>query len=104
MPHSDRSPRLGYALAALAAAMFALNGSLARFLLDDGISAAHLSQLRVTLAFVVLAGTLAIVDRGRLRIARRDVPRMAWLGIVGVVVVHSRTSPPSSGCRSAWRS
>jgi drug/metabolite transporter (DMT)-like permease len=88
MPHSDRSPRLGYALAALAAAMFALNGSLARFLLDDGISAAHLSQLRVTLAFVVLAGTLAIVDRGRLRIARRDVPRMAWLGIVGVAVVQ----------------
>lgn len=88
MPTADRRPRLGYLLAAVAAAMFALNGSLARFLLDDGISAAHLSQLRVTLAFVLLAGTLAVVDRRRLRIARRDVPRMAWLGIVGVAVVQ----------------
>lgn len=88
MHRADRRPRLGYLLAAVAAAMFALNGSLARFLLDDGISAAHLSQLRVTLAFLLLAGTLVVVDRRRLRIAPRDVPRMAWLGIVGVAVVQ----------------
>ena len=88
MHHADRRPRLGYLLAAVAAAMFALNGSLARFVLDDGVSAAHLSQLRVTLAFVLLAGTLAVVDRSRLRIARRDVPRMAWLGIMGLAVVQ----------------
>jgi drug/metabolite transporter (DMT)-like permease len=88
MHHADRRPRLGYLLAAVAAAMFALNGSLARFVLDDGVSAAHLSQLRVTLAFLLLAGTLAVVDRSRLRIARRDVPRMAWLGIMGLAVVQ----------------
>jgi drug/metabolite transporter (DMT)-like permease len=88
MPHADRRPRLGYALAAVAAAMFALNGSLARYLLDDGVSAAHLSQLRATLAFLLLAGALAVVDRRRLRIARRDVPRMAWLGVVGLALVQ----------------
>jgi drug/metabolite transporter (DMT)-like permease len=75
-------------LAAVAALMFAVNGSLARYLLDDGVSAAHLSQLRVTVAFVLLAGALVLVDRRRLRIARADVPRMAWLGLAGVAIVQ----------------
>jgi len=87
--HADhRRPRLGYLLAAVAAGMFAVNGSLARYLLDDGISPAHLSQLRVTVAFALLAGTLAVVDRGRMRIAPADVPRMAWLGLAGVAIVQ----------------
>jgi drug/metabolite transporter (DMT)-like permease len=87
--HSNRRrPRLGYLLAAVAAGMFAVNGSIARFLLDDGVSAAHLSQLRVTISFVLLGGVLALVDRRRLRIAPADVPRMAWLGLAGVAIVQ----------------
>jgi drug/metabolite transporter (DMT)-like permease len=87
MPHDRRRPRLGYALAAVAALMFGINGSIAKFLLED-MSAAHLSQLRVTVSFVLLGGALALVDRQRLRIARRDVPRMAWLGLAGVAIVQ----------------
>jgi drug/metabolite transporter (DMT)-like permease len=87
--HQDhRRPRLGYLLAAVAAAMFAVNGSIAKLLIEDGVSPAHLSQLRVTVAFVMLAGALAVVDRRRLRIARSDVPRMAWLGLAGVAIVQ----------------
>ena len=87
--HADRRrPRLGYLLAAVAALMFAVNGSIAKLLLEDGVSASHLSQLRVTVSFVLLAGALALVDRGRLRIARADVPRMAWLGLAGVAIVQ----------------
>ena len=87
--HPDRRrPRLGYLLAAVAALMFAVNGSIAKLLLEDGVSASHLSQLRVTVSFVLLAGALAVVDRGRLRIARADVPRMAWLGLAGVAIVQ----------------
>ena len=89
MDPERRSPRLGYALAAVAAALFALNGILARFLLDDGVSAMHLSQLRSTLSFVLLAVGLALVDRGRLRVARADIPRLAWLGIAGLALVHA---------------
>jgi drug/metabolite transporter (DMT)-like permease len=88
MSERRRRPRLGYVLAAVAATMFAVNGSLARFLLDDGVSAAHLSQLRATLSFALLAGALLLFDRGRLRIARADVPRMAWLGIAGLALVQ----------------
>ena len=87
--HPDRRrPRLGYLLAAVAALMFAVNGSIAKLLLEDGVSASHLSQLRVTVSFVLLAGALALVDRRRLRIARADVPRMAWLGLAGVAIVQ----------------
>jgi drug/metabolite transporter (DMT)-like permease len=86
--HDARRPRLGYLLAAAAAAMFAVNGSIAKLLLEDGVSASHLSQLRVTVAFMMLAGALALVDRRRLRIARADVARMAWLGFAGVAIVQ----------------
>jgi drug/metabolite transporter (DMT)-like permease len=88
MHDARRRPRLGYLLAAVAALMFAVNGSIAKLLLEDGVSAAHLSQLRVTVSFLLLAGALALVDRGRLRIARVDVPRMAWLGLAGVAIVQ----------------
>jgi drug/metabolite transporter (DMT)-like permease len=83
-----RRPRLGYAFAATAAAMAAVNGSLARFLLDDGMSAAHLSQLRATLSFVLLAGAMALAAPRRLRIAPADVPRMAWLGVAGLALIQ----------------
>ena len=88
MHDARRRPRLGYLLAAVAAAMFAVNGSIAKLLIEDGVSPAHLSQLRVTVAFVMLAGALSVVDRRRLRIARADVPRMAWLGLAGVAIVQ----------------
>ena len=84
------NPRLGYLLTALAAACSALNGSLARYLLDDGMSAARLSQLRSAVAFLLLLGGLAAVRAGaRLRIARADVLKMAWLGIAGIALVHA---------------
>ena len=87
--HADRRrPRLGYLLAAVAALMFAVNGSIAKLLLEDGVSATHLSQLRVTVSFLLLAGALALLDPRRLRIARADVPRMAWLGLAGVAIVQ----------------
>jgi drug/metabolite transporter (DMT)-like permease len=88
MHDARRRPRLGYLLAAVAAAMFAVNGSIAKLLIEDGVSPAHLSQLRVTVAFVMLGGALVLVDRRRLRIARADVPRMAWLGFAGVAIVQ----------------
>jgi drug/metabolite transporter (DMT)-like permease len=88
MHDARRRPRLGYLLAAVAAAMFAVNGSIAKLLIEDGVTPAHLSQLRVTVAFVMLGGALVLVDRRRLRIARADVPRMAWLGFAGVAIVQ----------------
>lgn len=87
MPGHTPNPRLGYILAASAATLFAFNGSLAQFLLDDGVSAWHLSALRSVGAFVLLACALGLFARDQLRIARPDVPRMAFLGIFGLALV-----------------
>ena len=65
-----RHPRLGYALAASAATMWALNGSLSRLLLDDGVSALRLAELRGVLSFVFLAAALAVARSCLLRIRR----------------------------------
>lgn len=87
--HPDRRrPRLGYLLAAVAAAFFGINGSVVRAAFERGVDAAPLSQFRVTVAFALLAVTLALVAPRRLRIARADVGRLAWLGIAGVAVVQ----------------
>ena len=83
-----RSPRLGYALAAIAATMWAVNGSLARLVLDEGVSAMHLSQMRSTLSFLMLLGFLAAYRRGDLRITRAQVPALAYLG-VALACVHA---------------
>jgi drug/metabolite transporter (DMT)-like permease len=85
----ERNPRLGYALAASAAALWALNGSLARFLLDDGVSALRLAQLRSLVAWAILVACLALVRPQLLRINRRDIPRFAFLGIAGLALVHA---------------
>ena len=84
-----RSPRFGYALAAIAACMWALNGSFARLLIDDGVSPFHLSEMRSAVSFVLLAGWLAIANREQLRIRRREIPALAWLGIGGLACVHA---------------
>ena len=69
--------------------MWALNGSLARFLLDDGVDALRLSQMRSTLSWAILAVALVVARPGLLRVERRDVPRLAIIGIVGLAGVHA---------------
>lgn len=87
--HADRRrPRLGYLLAAVAAAFFGINGSIVRAAFDRGVEAAPLSQFRVTVAFVLLAAALAVAAPRRLRIARDDVLQLAWLGVAGVAIVQ----------------
>jgi drug/metabolite transporter (DMT)-like permease len=88
-PALHRSPRFGYLLAAVAASMWALNGSFARLLIDDGVSPFHLSEMRSALSFVLLAGWLAIARRDQLRVRRDELPALAWLGIGGLAFVHA---------------
>jgi drug/metabolite transporter (DMT)-like permease len=83
VPTTSRSPKLGYALAATAATLWALNGSLSRFLLDDHLPPARLAELRSVCTFAVLAIVLAAKRPALLRVRRSDLGRLALLGIVG---------------------
>jgi drug/metabolite transporter (DMT)-like permease len=85
----ERSPARGYALVAVGATMFALGGNLARYMLDDGVSAMRLSQLRSAGSLVLLAAALAATRPQLMRVRRSDVPQLAFLGICGLALVHA---------------
>jgi drug/metabolite transporter (DMT)-like permease len=57
-------------------------------LLDDGVSAEALSQLRCFGCFVVVGLALAIAKRPALRVERKDIPRLALLGVAGFALVQ----------------
>src|SRR5437868_14576814 len=85
----ERKPARGYVLVAIGAAMFALGGNLARYMLDDGVSAMRLSQLRSAGAVVLLALVLAVRRPALMRVRRDDLGRLAFLGICGLALVHA---------------
>jgi drug/metabolite transporter (DMT)-like permease len=89
MPVHARSPRLGYALAATAATLWALNGSIARFLLNDHMPPARLAELRAVCTFVVLLGAVAITRPRVLTIDRGDLGHFLVVGIVGLAGVSA---------------
>lgn len=84
-----RNPRLGYILTVASASCSALNGSLARYLLDDGMSPTRLSELRSAISALLLLGALAAFSPRRLKIARADILPLAWLGVAGIALVHA---------------
>ena len=83
------SPARGYALAAGGAALFSLNGNMARYLLDDGVDAARLSQLRSAGSWLLLLVILGVSRRDLLRVDRSELPSLALLGILGLAAVHA---------------
>ncbi len=88
-PQRERRPPRGYALAAAAAAMWALNGSMARYLLDDGVSPFELSQMRSLGSWLILLVVLAVARPQLLRVERDALPSLAFLGIAGLAAVHA---------------
>ena len=85
----ERHPARGYALATLAAALWALNGSMSRTLLDDGVSAWRLSELRSAGSWLILLLALGLFRRDLLKVERRELPALAFLGVCGLAAVHA---------------
>jgi drug/metabolite transporter (DMT)-like permease len=86
---AERRPSRGYLLAATGAALFSLNGIWARYLLDDGVDAARLSQLRSAGAWLILLVVLGLARPDLLRVDRSMLPGLALLGVVGLAAVHA---------------
>jgi drug/metabolite transporter (DMT)-like permease len=86
---AERRPSRGYLLAATGAALFSLNGIWARYLLDDGVDAARLSQLRSAGAWLILLVVLGLTRPDLLRVDRSMLPGLALLGVVGLAAVHA---------------
>jgi drug/metabolite transporter (DMT)-like permease/predicted RNA-binding protein with PIN domain len=80
---------LGYGLVVAAVTLWSLNASVARSLLDDGLSPLRLSELRSLGAWVILVAVVAVARPGLLRVERSEVPQLAFLGIAGFAAVYA---------------
>lgn len=86
--HPDDRTRLGYAMVAIAATLFAVNGSVSKVVLDSGLSSLELAQIRATCAALGLLIFLAAFARSVLRVSRRELLFLAAFGVVGVALVQ----------------
>lgn len=87
-PGRERRPAVGYAMVISAALLFALNGTVAKVVLQSGISSLELTQVRATGAFLGFALILAVSRRESLRLTRRELPYLVAFGIAGVAFVQ----------------
>jgi drug/metabolite transporter (DMT)-like permease len=72
----------------VAATLFGINGSVAKVALSSGLSSLRLTEARCAGAFVGLLVVALLLDRRSLRITRRELPRLALFGAVGVALVQ----------------
>ena len=77
-----KPPSAGYVSVAVASFFWATSGTSAKFLFRSGITAFELVQLRTTIAALVLFLSLGVLDRGLLRIRRKDLAYLVLLGAI----------------------
>src|SRR5262249_29104565 len=86
--HYDERPGLGYAMVAVAACLFAVNGTVSKVVLGSGLSSLELTQIRSTGAAVGLLAFLVAFARSRLRVGRRELLFLVVFGVTGVAFVQ----------------
>jgi drug/metabolite transporter (DMT)-like permease len=87
-PDRVRHPRRGYAYLVVAAALFALNGTVSKVILDSGLTAMRLTELRCAGAAAGLGLVLLAVAPERLRVRRHELPLLAAYGVAGVALTQ----------------
>ncbi|HUY72806.1 MAG TPA: EamA family transporter [Gaiellaceae bacterium] len=87
-PAAHRHVRLGYIMAASAATLWAVNGTVSKVILASGTSSIRLTEVRSTGALVGLVLVLLVRDPSRLRVRMRDLPALALFGICGLAFVQ----------------
>jgi drug/metabolite transporter (DMT)-like permease len=75
----DERHGLGYLMVAVAATLFALNGTVSKVVLGSGLSSLELTQIRSTGAAAGLLVFLLLFARARLRVGRRELAFLAPL-------------------------
>jgi drug/metabolite transporter (DMT)-like permease len=80
-------PALGYAMVAVAAALFALNGTVSKVVLASGIGSGELTEVRCAGALAGMALIAALTRPASLRIRVGELPLLVALGI-GLALVQ----------------
>src|SRR3954464_9861021 len=83
-----RRPRLGYAMAALAAVLWGINGAVSKVILASGLSSERLAQVRSLGAALGLVLILTLTAPGRVGLTRRALPYLVVFGVAGLAFVQ----------------
>ena len=83
-----RSAALGYAMVAVAAALYAINGSVVKVIEHTGFDAQRLTEVRSTGAFAGLALIVLATRPASVAIRRRELVLVAALGVGGLALVQ----------------
>jgi drug/metabolite transporter (DMT)-like permease len=75
-------------MAATAATLWAVNGTVSKVILASGISSLRLTQVRMTGGLIGFVLVLVLVAPERLRVRARELPFLALFGIGGLVFVQ----------------
>src|SRR4051795_290099 len=75
-------------MVALAATLFAVNGTVSKVILGSGIDAEQLTELRCTGALVGLLLIALVTRPSSLRLRRSELPVIVALGVVGLALVQ----------------
>jgi len=86
--HDRRRLVIGYAVYLTAACLFALNGTIVKTILLSGVSAARLSEIRATGAFLILFVVVLIARPRALRIQRGEWGLLLAYGVIGVAMTQ----------------
>src|SRR5436309_2200241 len=81
-------PALGYAMVAIAATLFALNGTVSKVILGSGVNAQQLTEVRCAGALVGLTLIALATRPSSLRIRRNELLLLVALGVAGLALVQ----------------
>lgn len=79
---------LGYAMVAVAATLFAVNGTVSKVVLGSGLSSLELTQIRSGGAAIGFLGFLLLFARSTFRVGRRELAFLVVFGITGIGFVQ----------------
>jgi drug/metabolite transporter (DMT)-like permease len=79
---------IGYAMVALAATLFAINGTVSKVILGSGIDAQQLTEVRCAGALVGLVLIALATRPASLQLARAELPLIVALGVIGLALVQ----------------
>lgn len=80
---------MGYLFAFLAAALFGLNGSVTKVMMESGLSALQVTQMRVLGAAIVGGIVLLMLSPRSFRLPKNQILPIVIMGIVGVAVLQA---------------
>src|SRR5690242_310590 len=84
----SRQPAAGYAMVAVAATLFAINGTVSKVILSSGIDPQQLTEVRCAGALVGLMLIALVTRPAALPLHRAELPLVLALGIGGLALVQ----------------